>query len=317
MRIRRRARSARGFARGCPGTTAGSTTAWSSCTRGPSTPSSSSSCSASASRRWPMRSGSRRAHYRRHVELFPDGQFVALDGDRVVGATTTLRLPFDFDHIDHTFADIIQGGWLTSHEPDGDWLYGADIGVQPGYRGRGIATALYAARQEAVWRLGLEGQVTGGMSARLRRGEGSDAGRGVLRRRRRRAASRIRPCRCSSASASSRGRCSRTTSTIRSATTTARCSCSTRRRTSRVRRASMAQSLSGWSTEVPGPRGRGDARAPRRRRAGRARQGHRRRRRARRRLADLRRRRQHAHRPRRRHRHAGGRPLAGAGRQGD
>ena len=103
------------------------------------------------------------AHYRKHIELFPDGQFVALDGDRVVGATTTLRLDFDFEHIDHTFAEIIQGGWLTSHEPDGDWLYGADVGVDPASRGRGIATALYAARQETVWRLGLRGQVTAGM----------------------------------------------------------------------------------------------------------------------------------------------------------
>jgi len=103
------------------------------------------------------------AHYRKHIELFADGQFVALDGDRVVGATTTLRRHVDFQHIVHTFADIIQGGWLTSHEPDGDWLYGADIGVDPAYRGRGIATALYAARQEVVWRLGLKGQVTAGM----------------------------------------------------------------------------------------------------------------------------------------------------------
>lgn len=103
------------------------------------------------------------AHYRKHIELFADGQLVALDGDRVVGATTTLRLKFDFHHIHHTFADIIQGGWLTSHQSDGDWLYGADLGVDPAYRGRGIATALYAARQEAVWRLGLKGQVTAGM----------------------------------------------------------------------------------------------------------------------------------------------------------
>jgi 4-aminobutyrate aminotransferase/(S)-3-amino-2-methylpropionate transaminase len=102
-------------------------------------------------------------HYLKHIELFPDGQFVVLDGDRVVGATTTLRLHFDFDHVNHSFADIIQGGWLTSHEPEGDWLYGADVGVHPDYRGRGVATALYAARQEAVWRLGLKGQVTAGM----------------------------------------------------------------------------------------------------------------------------------------------------------
>jgi 4-aminobutyrate aminotransferase/(S)-3-amino-2-methylpropionate transaminase len=103
------------------------------------------------------------AHYLKHLELFPDGQFVVLDGDVVVGATTTLRLHFDFAHLNHTFAEIIQGGWLTSHEPEGDWLYGADVGVHPEYRGRGLATALYAARQEAVWRLGLKGQVTAGM----------------------------------------------------------------------------------------------------------------------------------------------------------
>src|SRR5919198_6060793 len=103
------------------------------------------------------------AHYLKHLELFADGQFVVLEGDRVVGATTTLRLHFDFDHVDHTFSDLIQGGWLTSHEPDGDWLYGADVGIDPSYRRRGLATALYAARQETVWRLRLKGQVTAGM----------------------------------------------------------------------------------------------------------------------------------------------------------
>ena len=102
-------------------------------------------------------------HYRKHVDLFEDGQFVVLDNDRVVGATTTIRLHFDFQHFDHTFSDIIQGGWLTSHQPDGDWLYGADIGVHPAYRRRGLAQALYAARQELVWALGLKGQVTAGM----------------------------------------------------------------------------------------------------------------------------------------------------------
>src|SRR5437762_3226579 len=87
-------------------------------------------------------------HYLKHLELFPGGQFVVVDGDDVVGATTTLRLHFDFDRVDHTFADVIQGGWLTSHEPNGEWLYGADVGVHPAHRGRGLATALYARSEE-------------------------------------------------------------------------------------------------------------------------------------------------------------------------
>jgi GNAT superfamily N-acetyltransferase len=103
------------------------------------------------------------AHYRKHIELFPEGQFVALDGSKVVGMTSTIRMRFDFGHVEHKFADVIQGGWLTSHEPDGDWLYGADIGTHPAYRRRGIARGLYAARHGTVRALGLEGQVTVGM----------------------------------------------------------------------------------------------------------------------------------------------------------
>jgi GNAT superfamily N-acetyltransferase len=106
------------------------------------------------------------AHYRRHIELFPEGQMCVVDpnlGDRVVGMTSTIRMDFDFEHPTHTFAEVIQGGWLTSHEPEGRWLYGADLGAHPAYRGRGIARALYAARQALVRRLGLEGQVTVGM----------------------------------------------------------------------------------------------------------------------------------------------------------
>jgi GNAT superfamily N-acetyltransferase len=104
-------------------------------------------------------------HYLRHVELFPEGQFCVVDeaSDRVVGMTSTIRMDFDFAHPGHTFAEVIQGGWLTSHQPSGQWLYGADIGTHPAYRGRGVARALSAARHETVRGLGLLGQLTVGM----------------------------------------------------------------------------------------------------------------------------------------------------------
>jgi GNAT superfamily N-acetyltransferase len=108
----------------------------------------------------------RAPHYLRHIELFPEGQLCVVDlgaGARVVGMTSTIRKDLDLEHPAHTFADVIQGGWLTSHEPAGRWLYGADLGVHPDYRRRGIARALYAARHEVVRRLGLAGQLTVGM----------------------------------------------------------------------------------------------------------------------------------------------------------
>jgi GNAT superfamily N-acetyltransferase len=103
------------------------------------------------------------AHYRFHVQQFPEGQFCVIDGERVVGMTSTIRRDLDLAHAEHTFAEIIQGGWLTSHQPAGAWLYGADMGTHPAYRRRGIARALYAARHATVRALGLAGQLTVGM----------------------------------------------------------------------------------------------------------------------------------------------------------
>jgi GNAT superfamily N-acetyltransferase len=102
------------------------------------------------------------AHYRAHIAMFPEGQLCVVDGARVIGSTTTIRLDFDFAHPDHRFDEIFQGGWLTSHQPAGRWLYGADMETHPDYRGRGVARALYEARKALVQRLGLDGQVTVG-----------------------------------------------------------------------------------------------------------------------------------------------------------
>lgn len=102
--------------------------------------------------------------YRRHLDVFPEGQFVALDGDFVAGGTTTMRYHFDPSHITHhTFYDIMGGGWLTTHHPDGNWLYGLDVSVHPNYRKRGIAKGFYRIRQQLCRQLNLQGQVIVGM----------------------------------------------------------------------------------------------------------------------------------------------------------
>jgi len=102
-------------------------------------------------------------HYLHHLEIFPEGQFVITDGDKVIGMTTTMRSNFDFADYHHTFKETIAGGWLTNHNPNGDWLYGLDIGVHPNYRGLGLARVLYRARQDIARQLGLKGQITVGM----------------------------------------------------------------------------------------------------------------------------------------------------------
>jgi GNAT superfamily N-acetyltransferase len=104
------------------------------------------------------------AHYLKHIEMFADGQLTALLNGVPVGATTTLRLNMDFDHLDdHTFWEATGKGWLTTHDPHGEWLYGADMMVHPDYRRRGISRQLYAGRQRVVRRYNLRGQVAVGM----------------------------------------------------------------------------------------------------------------------------------------------------------
>jgi len=104
------------------------------------------------------------AHYKAHIGRFPEGQFaVVTSGGRVVGCSTDFRTDFDFDHIEHRYIDAVDHNWLGNHDPAGDWLYGADIGVLPEYRGRGIARLLYRARHDLVRRLGLKGHIAGSM----------------------------------------------------------------------------------------------------------------------------------------------------------
>ncbi|MFN8371599.1 MAG: GNAT family N-acetyltransferase [Anaerolineae bacterium] len=109
------------------------------------------------------------AMYRKHIEVFPQGQFLALaHNDRgeevLVGATTTFRTSFDFANQQPPFYfEFTGGGYLTTHEPDGVWLYGVDISVHPDFRRMGIGSRLYDARRELVKRLNLRGELVAGL----------------------------------------------------------------------------------------------------------------------------------------------------------
>jgi GNAT superfamily N-acetyltransferase len=103
-------------------------------------------------------------HFSSHVDLFPEGQWVAEIDGKIAGSTSSIRYHFDPEHPEmHRFADLFDDGFMRTHQPEGNWLYGMDMAVFPEYRGLGIARKLYRARQNLVRELGLEGQVTVGM----------------------------------------------------------------------------------------------------------------------------------------------------------
>jgi len=105
------------------------------------------------------------AHYTAHITRFPEGQFAVLNAaGQVVACSTDFRTSaVDLNDFEHRYIDAVANNWLSRHDPQGEWLYGADIGVLPAYRRRGIARRLYEARRNVIRSLHLRGHVAGGL----------------------------------------------------------------------------------------------------------------------------------------------------------
>jgi GNAT superfamily N-acetyltransferase len=100
--------------------------------------------------------------FRAYARIFPEGFFLCLDGDRLVGQGAGIFLDFDFDHPQHSIAGITGEHQCGNHDPDGDWYYGTDIVVRPDYRRRGIGKRLYELRKDVVRRHNKKGIIAGG-----------------------------------------------------------------------------------------------------------------------------------------------------------
>jgi len=83
----------------------------------------------------------------RHISRFPEGQFVVTNQNgRLIGTSTSMRVSKDKALKPHTWSEISDRGSLSTHEPDGDALYGVNIAVAPDCQSYGVASALYEAR---------------------------------------------------------------------------------------------------------------------------------------------------------------------------
>ncbi|MBT6065226.1 MAG: GNAT family N-acetyltransferase [Actinobacteria bacterium] len=95
--------------------------------------------------------------------VFPDGGFVAFDGDKPVAMGVGILIDFNFDEPHHSLDDLCGENSCGNHRDDADWYYGVTIAVDPQYRRLGIGQQLYVLRKETVRRLGKKGIVAGGV----------------------------------------------------------------------------------------------------------------------------------------------------------
>ena len=93
-----------------------------------------------------------------HVDVFPEGQFVAIHeaSGLVVGMASSLIIWWDDYEFTSTWRDLTANGYFTNHDPaKGRTLYGAEVMTHPHMRGRGIGKQLYKARRDLAGDLGL------------------------------------------------------------------------------------------------------------------------------------------------------------------
>ena len=104
-----------------------------------------------------------RDHFINHIKVFPEGQLVIEKEEKIIASASTFRC--NFPEHDSTFLEETDNLWITNvQKPQGDWMYGIDMGVLPEYRGLGLSTEMYIARNVICKQLQIKGQIIAGMT---------------------------------------------------------------------------------------------------------------------------------------------------------
>ena len=103
-----------------------------------------------------------RGEFEAHLAAFPEGQIgVEIEG-ALVASSSSLILDLDEFAGRHSYARITGDGTLSTHDPDGDTLYGIEVVVDPAFRGMRLGRRIYDARKTLARSLNLRRMLIGG-----------------------------------------------------------------------------------------------------------------------------------------------------------
>lgn len=106
---------------------------------------------------------------RGQITHFPDGVFVAVLNHKIVGYSASIRISEDKALKKHTWQEITGGGYGSTHDEKGAYLYGYETCVSPKVRRLRIGQRLYNERKKLVKFLRLKGIVFAGRIPKLTR----------------------------------------------------------------------------------------------------------------------------------------------------
>jgi predicted amidohydrolase/GNAT superfamily N-acetyltransferase len=93
------------------------------------------------------------------INNFAQGQFVVTVDEKIVGYCATFRIAGRVGLKPHSWIEITGNGYGSKHDANGDWLYGMEVCVDPGYQGYRIGQRLYSERKALCKSLRLKGIV--------------------------------------------------------------------------------------------------------------------------------------------------------------
>jgi len=102
------------------------------------------------------------AQIKGQINNFPEGQFVAEFQGSIVGYCATFVADEDEALKPHTWDEITADGFASRHDPEGEYLYGMEVFIDPDYRKMRIGQRLYNERKKLCQFLRLKGIVFGG-----------------------------------------------------------------------------------------------------------------------------------------------------------
>ena len=104
----------------------------------------------------------KKAMLRGQITNFPDGCFVVLQDGKIVAYSASLIISEELALKPHTWKEITANGYASTHDSEGDYLYGYETCVDPNLRGYRIGQRIYNARKQVVNYYQLKGIVFGG-----------------------------------------------------------------------------------------------------------------------------------------------------------
>ena len=96
------------------------------------------------------------------LETFPDGQICIEDKGKVIAFALSIIISDNDLDDEHTYKEIITNGTFSTHDPEGQLLYGIEVTVSKEYQGMRLGRRLYDGRKSICERMNLKGIIAGG-----------------------------------------------------------------------------------------------------------------------------------------------------------